>query len=162
LGEWKNVNRAIFKCPIPGVIQNPQTFRPTFWTGTLNNVRIGWHWTASRKRLEAEYRKVRAWELKRIDRVPQVISELKAILRRGPATEPAVAMVATDDHCAVRASQANGLVAYTSIPDPVGQWEPYHYEPPPRKPINYIGTPRRARPIDAWQLDAEQKAIPFK
>jgi hypothetical protein len=112
LGEWKNVNRAIFKCLIPGTVTAPEAFRPTRWKGRSEiAVKIGPYWIPG-KLLESEHRRARAWELKRIDRLPQVRAELVKL-----------------------------------VPG---------YAPPPRKPINYIGTHRPAKPIDPRQLEAER------
>jgi hypothetical protein len=112
---WKSVNRAIFKCPIPGTVAAPEAFRPSRWKGRSEvAVKIGPYWISG-KLLESEHRATRAWQLQRINRLPQVRAELAKL-----------------------------------VPG---------YTPPPRKPINYIGTRRPAKPIDPWQIEAEQALV---
>jgi hypothetical protein len=77
--EWKNVNRAIFKAPIPGRVIDAEAFRPTWCLRSHASVAIGARWIA-RKVLEAEDRRLRAWELKRIDRLPKVRAELAKLV----------------------------------------------------------------------------------
>jgi hypothetical protein len=142
--EEENVNRAIFKAPIPGSIPDHDPFRPSWWAeqgsdtcpcawrtaanprdwrddeaGSLVRrmapwIKIGLSWT-SPKRLKREDEQTRALARRRIDRVETVIRELQALAR------------------------AAGRV----------------YTPPaPKKPVEYFGS-HKARPIDRWQDRAE-------
>jgi hypothetical protein len=166
LGERKKVNRAIFKCPIPGA-HRPQRAQTGPWPAWLSSyVPAPIHPPASPESRRptwwgegANFNFPPPWRPLEHPRDWQTDSK-SLVRRKAPWIKIGLSWISdkrleTEDQ-KLLAWTLKRIDRLPHVRAELAKLVP-GYAPPPHKPVNYFGTRGVPRPIDPWQIRAERR-----